>query len=253
MTARVDLALFAHIVSKPEEEIDLAQAALLIAEPEYPGLDIPRYVRRLDELGAQARRRAVAAGRRSAPSPPGMVEIQPVLELLYGEHGFHGNSEDYYDPRNSYLNEALDRRTGIPITLAVVLIEVASRAGVEAQGVSFPAHFLVRARGSEGPLYVDPFEGRVLTRSDLRDLFAQASGERRDPDPHLLEPVPSRHILMRMLNNLRAIHAHASDCERLRRVLERMAVIAPTDSIRRDLAALDAGRPPSSSRNPKLN
>ena len=248
MTARVDLALFAHIVSKPEDEIDLAQAALLIAEPEYPGLDIPRYLRRLDELGAQARRRDVSAGRQ-----PGVAGIQPVLELLYGEHGFHGNSEDYYDPRNSYLNEALDRRTGIPITLAVVLIEVASRAGVEAQGVSFPAHFLVRARGREGPIYVDPFEGRVLSRADLRDLFAQASGERRDPDPHLLEPVPSRHILMRMLNNLRAIHAHASDRERLRLVLERMAVIAPTDSIRRDLAALDAGRAPTSTRDPKLN
>jgi regulator of sirC expression with transglutaminase-like and TPR domain len=152
MTARADLTLFAHIVSKPEEEIDLAQAALLIAAPEYPSLDIARYMGRLDELGAQARRRAAAAARH-----PEIAPIQPVLELLYGEHGFHGNSEDYYDPRNSYLNEALDRRTGIPITLAVVIVEVASRAGVEAHGVSFPAHFLVRARGDDGPIFIDPF------------------------------------------------------------------------------------------------
>lgn len=242
MTARVDLTLFAHIVSQPEADLDLAQAALLIAEAEHPNLDIPRYLRRLDELGAQARRRASAAA-----APEGGVAIQTVLALLYQELGFRGNTDEYYDPRNSYLNEVLDRRTGIPITLAVVLLEVARRAGIEAQGIAFPGHFLVRVDDRNAALILDPFEGRVLSQADLRELYARTSGESRDPDPHHLKSASKQQILMRLLNNLRTIHTRTSDIERLRRVLERMDVLAPTQALQRELAALGGGRPwPSS-------
>src|SRR5262249_36418083 len=137
MPSRADLALFAHVVRRSESELDLARAALLIAEPEYPGLDVPHYIQLLDRLGMRARRRldGVALG------PP---TAERLLAFLYGEVGFSGNTNDYYDPRNCFLNEVLDRRTGIPITLALVFVEVAMRAGVLAQGVSFPGHFLVR-------------------------------------------------------------------------------------------------------------
>src|SRR5262245_21062648 len=103
-----DLALFAHVVARPEAEVDLAQAALLIAEPEYPGLDVAGYLDRLDGLADEARRHLPIA------TVPGLARV------LHDELGFSGNAEDYYDPRNSYLNEVIDRRTGIPITLAVV-------------------------------------------------------------------------------------------------------------------------------------
>src|SRR2546430_2404900 len=132
-----DLALFAHMLARTDDEIDLAQAALLLAEPEYPGLDIPHYIGVLDRLRAEAARAlgGVALG---------VLAARRLLGLLYEELGFRGNDKDYYDPRNSFLNEVLERRTGIPISLAVVVTEVARRAGVEAQGISFPGHFLVR-------------------------------------------------------------------------------------------------------------
>ena len=139
MTARVDLTLFAHLCARPEAELDLAEAALLIAAAESPGLDVARYLGLLDELG----RRAAAAVSRCAGDE---ARIERAVGFVYGEAGFHGNDEDYYDPRNSFLNEVLDRRTGIPISLALVLTEICQRAGVEARGVSFPGHFLVRCQ-----------------------------------------------------------------------------------------------------------
>jgi regulator of sirC expression with transglutaminase-like and TPR domain len=237
MDLRADLTLFAHIVSRPEPELDLAEAALLIAEPEYPGLDIVRYVGLLDELGAEARDRLARAAHHESESE---LALRRVLRLLYDERGFRGNAADYYDPRNSFLNEVLDRRTGIPITLAVVLLEVCRRAGLSARGVSFPGHFLVRAPGApgNGPLFVDPFDGRLLSPADLRALHARSTGEERDPDPRLLEPTTKSQLLLRMLNNLRAIYANRSDRERLRGVLERIQVLAPSEELARQLEQL---------------
>src|SRR5439155_2918316 len=133
-----------------------ARAALLIAEPEYPGLELEQYLAALDRLGVEARARLERPG--AASEPP----LRAVTRLLHDELGFRGNADDYYDPRNSFLNEVLDRRTGIPITLAIVMLEVAARAGVQAHGVSFPGHFIVRSPGaspSSGPKFFDPFDG----------------------------------------------------------------------------------------------
>ncbi|MSP60967.1 MAG: hypothetical protein EXR72_11605 [Myxococcales bacterium] len=226
------MTLFAHLVRRPEAELDLARAALLIAEPEYPDLDIPHYLQKLDELGAQARRRLAARDR-----TPGEA-IATVAEILFWEAGFHGNESDYYDPRNSFLNEVVDRRLGIPITLAVILLEVCHRAGVAACGVSFPGHFLVRVDGMKGSLLVDPFTGGLLDRERLRALHARATGEEGDPDPRLLEPASKHQILLRMLHNLRGIYAGRSDRERLRGVLERIEVLAPSEELRRELDRL---------------
>jgi regulator of sirC expression with transglutaminase-like and TPR domain len=209
-----DLALFAHVVSRPEDELDLAQAALLIAEPEYPGLDLPHYLDRLDRLAAAARERIAS----------GQPDLTSIARFLHEELGFHGNAEDYYDPRNSYLNEVLDRRTGIPITLALVLLEVARRAGVTASGVSFPGHFLVRS----GDTILDPFDGRPLDLEGLRELQARVTGQVGDPDPELLQPATKRQILSRMLNNLRGIWQSRGDTRRVREVVERLEVLQPT-------------------------
>src|SRR6185437_3487351 len=171
MSARLNLTLFAHRCARPEDELDLVEAALLIAETEHPGLDIARYVRAIDELGRGARAAVERAG------GPAESRLERAVRYVYEEAGFHGNQDDYYDPRNSFLSDVIDRRTGIPITLAVVLTEVCRRAGVEARGVSFPGHFLVRADLPRGTIVVDPFAGRPISRDELRALFARATGD----------------------------------------------------------------------------
>jgi regulator of sirC expression with transglutaminase-like and TPR domain len=233
MMNEADLSLFAHVVGRPDATVDLAQAALMIAEGEYPGLDIPSYIAALDRFAARARR---ALGQ--APADPPMAT---VLRVLYGDLGFHGNADDYYDPRNSFLNEVLDRRTGIPITLGVVLIEVCRRVGVEARGVSYPGHFLVRSPTPGGAVFIDPFEGVPLDEGDLQALYQRATGDDGPIDPRRLEPATRKQILLRMLNNLRGVYETRADQRRLQDVLMRMSVLAPPDDHRRDL---DSPAPP---------
>jgi regulator of sirC expression with transglutaminase-like and TPR domain len=227
-----DLTLFSHVASRPEEELDLAQAALLIAEPEYPSLDVARYLEAIDRLGVAARR--FLDSPHHAEEPP----LRRITRFLHGQQGFHGNAQDYYDPKNSFLNEVLDRKTGIPITLAVVVVEVAHRAGVEAWGVGFPGHFLVRGRVADRPIFIDPFNGNLLDSASLRELHQRATGQNREPDPRLLEPVSKRAILTRMLMNLRTIYQQRSDGERLRGVLLRLQILSPSDELDRALGKL---------------
>ena len=128
-------------------------------------------------------------------------------------------------------------------TLAIVLMEVCSRIGVPARGVSFPGHFLVRCDVEGGHFIIDPFAGRILSRDELRDLYARATGDTREPSSRLLEPASKQQILLRMLANLRAIYGSRRDREHLRAVLERMQVLAPSDELRRELAALGGTTP----------
>jgi len=221
-----ELLIFARVISRPEAELDLVRAALLVAEAEYPGLDVAHYAERLAALGDQAR----ADVRGDAPVEE---RIRAALELLYGRLGFKGNQEDYYDPRNSFLNEVIDRRTGIPITLAIVLVAVLERAGVTARGVSFPGHFLVRVDGPRGAIFIDPFAGRPIDRNGLRALHARATGHDKDPTREMLEPASKAQILTRLLNNLRTIYSNKSDHARLRGVLARLQLVAPTEAERR--------------------
>jgi regulator of sirC expression with transglutaminase-like and TPR domain len=236
MSARLNLTLFAHLCGHNEAELDLAEAALLIAEAEYPGLDLARYTAALDDLGRGAR-----AAVETATSPEGRVER--AVRFLYEDAGFHGNDDDYYDPRNSFLNDVLDRRTGIPISLGLVLTEVCTRAGVDAQGVSFPGHFLVRSDTPRGIIVIDPFTGRPLDTDELRALYTRAGGDEHASPARALEPATKAQVLVRMLNNLRAIYEKEGDDERLRGVLERIQVLAPGDALRRQIERLGGTEP----------
>jgi regulator of sirC expression with transglutaminase-like and TPR domain len=239
MSGSPDLVLFSHLLRKPDKELDLERAALLIAEAEYPGLDIARYVALLDDLGAKVRLALMESGLRPGTAPVPLA-LNAVLQLLYRDMGFRGNVADYYDHRNSFLNVVLERRTGIPITLALVLIAVAKRTGLRLQGVSFPGHFLVRALSENGaPLIIDPFEGRVLSREEVHTMWEQITGEPGAPDQHqlaqALAPASKRQIIARMLNNLRCIYEVRGDGRRLCQVLARLAVVTPSEEMERRL------------------
>ena len=219
-----EITLFSHLVARPESELDLLRAVLLIAEPEYPDLDVAAYVEEVDRLGASAKQRITAA--------PGRSALACVIRYLYEELGFHGNVQDYYDPRNSFLNEVIDRRTGIPISLALILTEICRRVGIEARGVSFPGHFLVRVEVDGDPVFIDPFDGRMLDRRQLAELHQRATGEEGPIDPRVLAPATKRQVLARILNNLRNIYERSGDRDRLLGVLARMQVLRPDDETR---------------------
>jgi len=206
-----------------KEPLDLARASLAIAHEEYPALDEAAYLGKLDEIAAQVMRSL----------PPGALPERRVGRLnlvLFRELGFRGNDTDYYDPRNSFLNEVLDRRIGIPITLSVVYLEVARRCGLAAEGVNFPGHFLCKVPLDEGELIVDPFHrGRLLGKDDLQKLLESTSRDARLSARHL-RVASGREILARMLHNLRAVYLERHDVPRALSAVERMLVLAPSDT-----------------------
>jgi regulator of sirC expression with transglutaminase-like and TPR domain len=187
-------------------EPDVLEGAFRIARAEYPDLDVAAYRARIEEFGRRARARAGGKGRRA---------LARVNEYFFGDLGFRGNEEEYYDPRNSYLNEVIDRRLGIPITLSVLYCEVARRAGLSAYGVGFPGHFLVKCLFRDGEAILDCFRGRVLTHEDCQELLDSMGGEPRVLfSEELLAIASPREILSRMLNNLRRIHLERGDYDR---------------------------------------
>ena len=183
---------------------ELAPAALAIARVEYPSLDPVPYVAALDRMGQEA------AARMHQVSGDA---LQAFNEYLYDEQGFAGNRERYDDPRNSFINEVLDRRIGIPISLAVVYLEVARRAGLHVDGINFPGHFLLRARdpvirdAASEVVIIDPFHGgALLSEYDCRQLLRQHVGDEAAFDTALLAPATRHEIVVRMLVNLKRLY-----------------------------------------------
>jgi regulator of sirC expression with transglutaminase-like and TPR domain len=188
-------ARFEELARSPDDGIDLAEAALVIASEAYPALDPGAYLERLDALAAQAASRLRGDSRE---------RTQALCRFLHRENGFRGNREDYYDPRNSFLNDVLDRGLGIPITLALVYMEVARRLAEPVQGVGFPGHFLVKYAGDE-EIVIDPFDGAILSETDCRLLLRRALGDHACFDRRYLRPATTREILVRMLRNLKHV------------------------------------------------
>jgi regulator of sirC expression with transglutaminase-like and TPR domain len=193
------------------EQPDVFEGALRIARLEYPDLDPELYRARVAAFADAARARVSAQGRRG---------VGQLNEVFFGDLGFRGNREDYYDPRNSYLNEVIDRRTGIPITLSTVYCEVARRIGLSAHGVGFPGHFLVKCFVPGSEVIVDCFGGRVLTRDDCQALLNSLQPEPVALSDEMLAVASPRDILSRMLHNLRRIHASRKDYARALRWVE---------------------------------
>jgi len=244
-----------------DSELPLWEAALLIARDEYPDLNIESYRRRM----ARRPMRAMAA----VANISDVTESTRVLnEFVYGELGLTGNHDDYLDPRNSYLNDVLDRRTGNPISLAVVHIELARRAGIPLEGVSFPGHFLVRLATDDGILVIDPFNrGRPLDADELKQRAKPHLGDQDLPDSELLDllaPATNRAILARMLRNLKGLYSEQEDWARALRCTDRLIALDNSQphetrdrglmylklghftAARRDLDAYLASRPESS-------
>src|SRR5205085_6469830 len=175
-----------------QESIDLVRAALAVAREEYPDLDEGRYLRVLDGLA-----QGVLAGLPAGATPE--RRVGRINTHLFHELGFCGNHNDYYDPRNSFLNEVLDRRTGIPLTLSIVYMEVGRRCGLSVDGVGFPGHFLCKVHLTDGELVVDPFHrGQLLGLDEIKKRLAVAVGEQVKFDPRVLRPARAREILVRM-------------------------------------------------------
>lgn len=218
---------FEQLAKLPEERIDVATGAALIARDAYARLDLDRLSARFDEMAAPLNARGVASR-----SPEEQVQL--VSSHLYEDLGFRGNEQDYYDPKNSLLPDVLDRRLGIPITLALVYCEVARRAGVRARGVSFPGHFLVRvdAVGREdAPIAVDPFfGGRRLDEPALQKLLERAAPAQKLVVAEHLAPASSKTMLVRMLINLKWIYATRGDFARALLALDRIICLTP-DSV----------------------
>jgi regulator of sirC expression with transglutaminase-like and TPR domain len=211
---------FARALQTPEPELDLAEAALLIAAEEYPDLRPIVYLNQLDRMATQLKQRI------RGEVEPGRVVERSNLYFFEEEH-FKGNREEYYDPRNSFLNEVLDRRVGIPITLSVVYLAVGERAGLPVRGVGMPGHFLVKYAPAVGEVFIDPFNGRTLTRQDCARMLQDMYGGSVEMRPALLEPSSKRQILARILNNLKSLYLSRGDLARALAASDRIMLADP--------------------------
>lgn len=213
-----------EIVAGPEEEIDLAEAALVIAAQEYPGLDVAVYLGHIAHWAETLKRRL----RRDISPADALVALN---RYLFEELGFAGNTADYYDPRNSYLNEVIERRLGIPLTLSLLCIAIGRRVGLAIHGVSFPGHFLVKCAVRDGVVVLDPYaRGSSLSLDDLQErLRALRGGAQPAPDmaQHMLAAAGKKEILARLLRNLKGIHLERRDWARALAAADRIIELAP--------------------------
>ena len=220
---------FSQIAKSPEP--DLATSGLLIAKLEYPNLDASRYLERLDEMGL-----AVLERLNEAPENDPLKRIEVMNAYLYKEKGFTGNKSQLNDPRNNLLNAVIDRKTGIPIMLAIVYIEVARRAGVTVEGVNFPGHFLLRIPYRNGTtdhvdfdLIVDPFHsGAILSESDCRHLLNRSVNPQMPFDRRLLMHATKLQIIIRMLVNLKRLYVTMLSFPQARAITELLLALDPS-------------------------
>jgi regulator of sirC expression with transglutaminase-like and TPR domain len=232
----LDMAL-TLLSQSPDAPLDLAELALRLAQDEYPALDVEAYLSELDGMAHEARTHL----RGSLTQ-----RVKGLCRYLFHDMGFRGNSQDYYDARNSYFNDVLDRRVGIPITLSAVAMAVGCRAGLAVAGVGLPGHFVAKAAEDGEEVLFDPFHGgRRLTPEKCRHLVEQVTGMPFEVNDEILRPVPLGAMMLRMLTNLKGVYLRTGDYPRAARIIERLRQLAPGDPLqRRDLGAtlLQAGQ-----------
>ncbi|HLJ97194.1 MAG TPA: transglutaminase-like domain-containing protein [Gemmataceae bacterium] len=218
--------------------LDVAELALWLARDEYANVDVEAYLSELTGMAHEVKR--YLRGSLEA-------RVFGLCRYLFHEMGFRGNIQDYYDPRNSYLNEVLDRRTGLPITLSLVAMAVGQRAGLQIAGIGLPGHFVAMAKADGQEVLFDPFHGgRQLTPADCETLVQQVTGMPFQATPEQLEPVPLRLLVLRLLTNLKGVYLQQKDFLRAARVIERLRQLSPEDILqRRDLGVslVHAGQP----------
>jgi regulator of sirC expression with transglutaminase-like and TPR domain len=212
---------FLEIAALDEEAFSLDHATLVMALEEYPDLDVQTYLRRLDTLAARAQ--VIIGEDRTA-----INVIEGINEVLFVQEGLRGNVEDYYDPRNSYLNEVLDRRLGIPISLCVIYMEVAKRISFPIKGIGFPGHFLVKHVANDRDIIIDAFNlGRVLTRNDCQELLDKIYNGTVLMNSTLLQPMGKRTILTRMLYNLKGVYVQKEQYYKALSIIDRILMLNP--------------------------
>ena len=225
------LQAWTDLVSAPEHEIDLAQATLEPARVEYPDLIAEHHVKVLDELAARS-------GTAGVEDP--LRALHRLREFLFDEQGFRGNADDYYDPANSCLNQVLERKLGIPITLSVLMMEVGRRVGLRVYGVGLPGHFVVSALVGTEPVLLDPFDGgTLLTQESAAELVARAVGRRVTLTEEHFAPVSKRQILARVLANLKGAYVRREEWAKGLAIVDRLLVLdGPSSVFVRDRGSL---------------
>lgn len=238
------LQYFASLVAE-DDGLALTEAAVAVAQDEHPGLDPQSVLSDIDELAERLKRRL------PADAMP-LQRLRLLNHYFFNELGFAGNVNDYYDPGNSYLHVVLLTRRGVPITLALLYLELAQQVGLHARGVSFPGHFLVKLKLAQGEVVIDPFSGRSLSKEELDERLLPyrreqgLTGDFEVPLGLFLQPATAREILARLLRNLKEIHRGAQDWARLLAVQQRLVILLPDSAEeRRDrgMAYAELGQP----------
>ncbi len=212
---------FAELAALEDALFPLDRTALALCLEEHPNLDIDAYLRHLDTLAA---RTEVLIGQDRSSNNV----LNCLREILFVQEGLRGNVEDYYDPRNSYLNEVLDRKLGIPISLSVIFIEIARRIDFPAFGVGFPGHFIVKHTDGERELLIDPFNGgRILTESQCQELLDRVYGGAVQVQPSFLQVMGKKAIISRMLFNLKGIYYQKEEYPKALAIVERVLMLNP--------------------------
>jgi regulator of sirC expression with transglutaminase-like and TPR domain len=214
--------LFSEMVAQTDEDIDLAKAALYVSGIEYPNIDVDYYLTTLDSLAEEANSYASRSGDLGET-------IRGLSEFLFVDQEFRGNEAEYYDPRNSYLNEVLDRKSGIPITLCLLYMEVARRMGMVFEGIGLPGHFVIRTGPPDQELYVDPFHGgQRMSRSDCEQTVRVLFQGRIPFQDEFLRPYTKREFLVRIITNLKHNYFRTNDYQRAVNAADLINILDPS-------------------------
>jgi regulator of sirC expression with transglutaminase-like and TPR domain len=218
------LEAFRAAISGPDEEIDLARAALVVARIHYPDLDIEPFLDSLNALAAKVRARF-------DPEGPVLAQINALSGVLLRDLGLAGAAENYYDPRNSFLNDVLERKIGIPVSLSIAYMSVGARAGIALGGTAIPRHFLVRVLGESPPLFIDVYgKGRIMDLETCKQAVRRMFRGRIELHPEMFQIVSNAAIITRLLMNLKMIHLNRKQYASVIPILDRMILVDPADT-----------------------